>query len=157
MESTTAWSETRARAIIADHHDERGPLLPVLHALQDEFGCIDRSAIGVVADALNLSRAEVHGVVTYYKDFRSEPAGRTVVKVCRAEACQAVGGRALAQHARARLGVDFGATTRDGRVTLDQVFCLGNCALGPSVMVGRRLHGRVSPAAFDALVAEMDH
>jgi formate dehydrogenase subunit gamma len=124
----------------------------VLHALQEAFGCIDTRTVEVVADALNLSQAEVYGVMTFYKDFRKEPAGTTVVRVCRAEACQAMGAESLAAHARARLGIGFGATTGDGAITLEQVFCLGNCALSPSVMVDDDVFGRVDADRFDELV-----
>ena len=145
----------QVRAIVAAHRGERGALLPILHAVQAEFGHIDPAVEPVIADALNLSVAEVHGVVTFYRDFRRAPAGRATVRICRAEACQAVGADALLAHAQARLGVDVGATTTDGAVTLEQVFCLGNCALGPAVQVGGRLYGRVGPARFDALLGEL--
>jgi formate dehydrogenase subunit gamma len=151
--STGEALEQRVRAAVAAHRDQRGALLPILHRLQAELGHIDEAALPVIAAELNLSRAEVYGVVTFYSDFRLVPAGTTTVRVCRAEACQSVGAERLAEHARARLGVDFGATTADGSVTLEQVFCLGNCALGPAVQVGERLYGRVDEAAFDALVA----
>lgn len=142
----------RVRAIVSAHAGERGPLLVILHAVQEEFGYIDPDAIPVLADALNLSVAEVHGVASFYKDFRSTPPGRASVKICRAEACQAVGADALVEHAKARLGVAMNATTSDGAVTLDEVFCLGNCALGPSVQVDGRLHGRVGPDRLDAVL-----
>jgi formate dehydrogenase subunit gamma len=114
---------------------------------------VDARAIGLVAKRLNLSRADVHGVVTFYKDFRSQPPGDVQVQVCRAEACQARGGRDLEAHAQRSLGVEFGGTTSDGAASLDQVFCLGNCALGPSVTVDGRLYGRVDPPRFDALLS----
>lgn len=142
-----------ARAAAAAHSGERGALLPILHAVQAELGFVDPVVIPVLADALNLSIAEVHGVVTFYKDFRTVPAGHTAVRVCRAEACQSVGAEALAEHAKASLGVGFGESTADGAIALDEVFCLGNCALGPAVQVAGRLHGRVTAARFDALVA----
>jgi formate dehydrogenase subunit gamma len=126
--------------------------LPVLHELHDTFGCLDRPAITVVADVLNLSEAEVYGVMTFYNDFRREPAGSSLVRICRAEACQAMGAEALAAHAAARLGVALGETTSDGRVTLEQVFCLGNCALSPAVMIDGEVFGRMDAAAFDRLV-----
>ena len=144
----------RVREIASRLRDLRGPLLPILHAVQAELGHVDTADLPVIADVLNLSVAEVHGVVTFYRDFRRSPGGGATVRVCRAEACQAVGAEALAEHARRRLGVGFGETTADGAVTLDEVFCLGNCALGPAVQVGERLHGRVSPARFDTLLAE---
>ena len=156
MSERATWSSERARAIAEAHAGERGALLPVLHALQREYGYVDRRAVAVVADVLNLSRAEVHGVVTFYRDFRSEPPGRRIVKVCRAEACQAVGADHLVAHAQEHLGIRFGETTADGAVSLDPVFCLGNCALGPSVMIDGVVHGRVDPPGLDALLAETD-
>src|SRR3954463_4446825 len=115
------------REIVATHRSHRGALLPILHAVQETLGCIPQEAIPVLADELNLSRADVHGVVTFYHDFRSEPAGRTTVRVCRAEACQSVGAGRLVAHVRERLGVSLGETSRDGSLTAEQVFCLGNC------------------------------
>ena len=147
------WSEERVRELVGLHQTRRGPLLPVLHELHDRFGFVDRRSIEVIAEALNLSQAEVYGVMTFYKDFRSEKAGDTVVRVCRAEACQAMGAEALADHARARLGVGFGGTTEDGKITLEQVFCLGNCALSPSVMIDDEVFGRVDAGRFDELVS----
>jgi formate dehydrogenase subunit gamma len=146
------WSETLVTALIESHRQDRGPLLPILNDLLGRCGYVDERSIPLLASALNLSQAEVFGVITFYKDYRTQPTGAHLVEVCRAEACQSVGAESLAEHARARLGVGFGDTTPDRRVTLDQVFCLGNCALGPSVMIDGRLHGRVSPEVFDALV-----
>ena len=127
--------------------------MPILHELQDVFGHIEPRAVDVVAAELNLSKADVYGVVTFYKDFRAEPPGRSAIQVCRGEACQSMGAERLARHAREHLGVDFGGTTSDGAVTLEQVFCLGNCALSPAVMIDGRLKGRVDEAGFDNLVA----
>ena len=118
----------------------------------DEMGYVDPAAIPILADELNLSRADVYGVVTFYHDFRQTPPGRTTVRICRAEACQAVGAAELADRARNRLGVGFGETTTDGAVTLEQVFCLGNCATGPSVQVDDRLYGRVTPERLDGML-----
>jgi formate dehydrogenase subunit gamma len=145
----------RVRAIAARLRELRGPLLPVLHAVQHELGHVDAADVPVIADVLNLAVAEVHGVVTFYRDFRREPGGRATVRICQAEACQAVGAVVLGAPARRRLGVGFGETTSDGAVTLDEVFCLGNCALGPALQVDGRLHGRVTPARFDALLGEV--
>jgi len=150
------WPADRVRSIAEGLAHERGPLLPVLHAIQRELGAVDPRAVPIVADVLNLSRAEVHGVVSFYRDFRAEPAGRRVVRICRAEACQSMGAAALVDHAQSRLGIRFGETTPDRGVTLEQVFCLGNCALGPSVMIGEHVHARVDPARFDALLAAPD-
>jgi formate dehydrogenase subunit gamma len=143
----------RVRALVAAHRGDRGALLPILHRIQEEFGYIDADDVPVLAAELNISRADVHGVVTFYTDFRSEPAGRTVVRLCRAEACQAVGAERLIAYAEQSLGVALGQTTPDGAVTLEQVFCLGNCALGPSGQVDGQLHGRLTPARLDALLA----
>src|SRR5271156_3820181 len=129
--SSAVWSETRAGEIIAAHVQQEGATLPILHALQEEFGHVPQDAIPMVAHALNLSRAEVHGVVTFYHDFREAPAGRHVLKLCRAEACQSMGADALADQARGQLHVEWGETTADGRVTLEPVFCLGLCACAP--------------------------
>ncbi|MFB6516397.1 NAD(P)H-dependent oxidoreductase subunit E [Streptomyces sp. NPDC056401] len=143
--------ENVVRTVAAAHRAERGALLPVLHAVQAELGYIPQEAIPVLADEFNLSRADVHGVVTFYHDFRREPAGRTVVRICRAEACQALGAQELVDYVRAA-GMPLGQTTPDGAVTVEQVFCLGNCALGPALEVNGRLHGRVGPAALGALL-----
>ena len=130
-----------------------GALLPVLHAVQDALGYVPKDAVPLIAHALNLSRAEVHGVVSFYHYYRTEKPGRHVVQLCRAEACQAVGAAHLEAHAKRTLGVDFHGTTADGAVTLEPVYCLGNCALGPAAMVDDRLQGRVTPQRFDALIA----
>jgi formate dehydrogenase subunit gamma len=148
------WSAERTAQIIAEHRGLGGPLLPILHAVQQTFGCVPESAVPIIAQALNLSRAEVHGVVTFYHDFTSAPRGRHVLKLCRAEACQAAGGDALAARAEAALGVSIGDTTADRRVTLAPVYCLGLCATAPSAMLDGRLIGRLDETRLDALVAE---
>jgi formate dehydrogenase subunit gamma len=150
------WSAERTAQIAAEHRDLEGPLLPILHAIQDAFGCVPEQAVPVIAQALNLSRAEVHGVVTFYHDFRRQPAGRHVLKLCRAEACQAAGGDVLAAHAEQRLGVGFGSTTADGRVTLEPVYCLGLCSVSPSAMIDGRIVARLDETKLDALLAETD-
>jgi formate dehydrogenase subunit gamma len=132
-----------------------GPLIEILHAIQGELGFIPEGAVPLLAEELNLSRAEVHGVITFYHFFRRHPPGRHTVQVCRAEACQSMGGARLEAHAKQRLGVDFHETTADGAVTLDPVFCLGNCSCSPAVMIDGELHGRVTPERFDALVANL--
>jgi len=154
MHSYSHWDVGAAQSLIAERQDMPGALLPILHALQDRFGYVDTAAVPLVADALNLSRAEVHGVVSFYHDFRKEPPGRHVVKVCRAEACQSMGCERLVTHIKQRLGIDFHETTGDRRFTLQAVYCLGDCALSPAVMIDGELHGRVDPARFDELVAE---
>ncbi len=148
------WDEApRIRALISAYEGVPGALLPILHAIQDELGYIDRRAIPLVAEGLNISRAEVVGVIGFYTDFREEPPGRHVLKVCRAESCQAMGCEPLAEHLQSRLGVEMGGTTADGEVTLETVYCLGNCALSPAVMLDGQLYGRVTPARAEALLA----
>src|SRR5882672_7370101 len=147
------WSPERASEIISQHSGKDGPLLPVLQALQEVFGCVPEAAVVLAAEALNLSRAEVHGVVTFYHDFRREPAGRRILKLCRAEACQAAGGDALAARAQGRLGVAMGTTAPDGSVTLEPVYCLGLCATAPSAMIDGRVVGRLDQARLDAVLA----
>lgn len=156
METLAPEHSETVRRIVADLKGRPGPLLEVLHAIQAQLGYVPAAAVPLVAAELNLSRAEVHGVVSFYHLFRSTPPGAHIVSVCRAESCQAVGGDALAAHARQRLGVDFHETTSDGRFSLEPVYCLGNCACSPAVMVDGRLHGRVTPEQFDALLAEVD-
>lgn len=131
-----------------------GALLPVLHAVQEALTYVPKDAVPLIAGELNLSVAEVHGVVTFYHYFLQERPGRHVVHLCRAEACQALGSVALEAHAKASLGVDFHGTTRDGAITLEPVYCLGNCALGPSLMIDQQLHGRITPERFDALMTQ---
>jgi formate dehydrogenase subunit gamma len=130
-----------------------GALLPILHAVQEALTFVPKDAIPLIARELNLSIAEVHGVVTFYHYFLQERPGRSVVHLCRAEACQALGSVALEAHVKSRLGIDYHGTTGDGAVTLEPVYCLGNCALGPSMMIDQQLHGRVTPERFDALLA----
>ena len=129
-----------------------GALLPVLHAIQARCGYIPTDAVPLIADRLNLTRAEVHGVISYYHHFRQKPAGKVVVQVCRAEACQSVGADQLAEHVVRSLGCDFHETSKDGSVTLEPVYCLGHCACGPSIMVGDDVHARVTPERFDKLM-----
>jgi formate dehydrogenase subunit gamma len=140
---------------IAGHRHLPGALLPILHAIQDKLGFIPPDATARIASGLNLSRAEVSGVISFYHDFRSTPPGRHVVKLCRAEACQSMGSLALEASVKARLGIDFGETTRDGALTLEPVYCLGNCALSPAIMIDGQLRGRVTAERFDALVASL--
>jgi formate dehydrogenase subunit gamma len=146
------WEDKRAREIVAAHATGDGAMLPILHALQETFGWVPEAAVSIVADVLNLSRAEVHGVVTFYHDFRRAPPGRHVLKLCRAEACQSMGGDALGARACAKLGINWGETTRDGRVTLDAVFCLGLCATAPSAMINNTLVGRLTESHLDRLL-----
>ncbi|MFM2355101.1 MAG: hypothetical protein RLZZ528_837 [Pseudomonadota bacterium] len=143
--------EPRVEQIVASHAHLEGPLLPILHAVQAAFGHVPREALPVIADRLNLSRAEVHGVVTFYHDFRAEPAGKHVVKICRAEACQAVGADALAEKAKSRIGAGWHETSKSG-VTVEPVFCLGLCACGPAALVDGEVVGRVDEAKLDAIL-----
>lgn len=148
----TPWDADRALSRIRELQELPGALLPILHALQDEFGYVDAAAIPLIADALNVSKAEVHGTISFYHDFRSQPPGRHVLKLCRAEACQSMGCDATIRHVEKRLGARLGETTADGRFTLEPVFCLGLCALSPAAMLDGRPHGRVSPQKADEIV-----
>ena len=148
------WEPGRGAEIIAEHTHLEGATLVMLHALQEAFGYIPEPAIPMIAEALNLSRAEVHGVFTFYHDFRHKPAGKHVLKLCRAEACQAAGGDAVAARAEARLGIAIGNTTADDRVTLEPIYCLGLCATAPSAMLDGRVIGMLDEARIDALIAE---
>ena len=147
-------SATLLREIALRHADRPGPLLLILHAIQDELGFIPQDAVPVVAEVLNLSRAEVHGVISFYHLLRETPPGRKILYLCRAEACQAMGARELERHAKDKLGVDYHETTPDGRFSLEPIYCLGNCACSPAIMIDDFVHGRVTPERFDALVQE---
>ena len=142
------------QAIVDAHQHQPGATLPILHDIQAALGFIPDEAIAIVAHGLNLSRAEIYGVVTFYADFRTTPPGRHILQICRGEACQAKGSRDLEDHARRALGIDFHETTADGAISLEPVFCLGNCACSPSVRLGDEILGRVDAAVFDDLVAE---
>jgi formate dehydrogenase subunit gamma len=145
-----SWSTERGQQIAARHAATEGGLLPALHEFQAVFGYIPDEAVRLLAHSFNLSRAEVHGVVSFYHDFRRERAGRHVVKLCQAEACQSLGSRELTAHACDRLGVAMGNTTADGRVTLEPTYCLGLCATAPSAMIDGTVLGRVTAARLDA-------
>ena len=155
MSAAVALREIVEVAVNANR-DRIGALLPVLHAIQDKLGHVPPDAVPMIANALNLSRAEVHGVISFYHDFRTEPSGEHIVHLCRAEACQAMGARELEQHARERLGVGYGETTADGLFTLEPVYCLGNCACAPSIRINDDIHARVSAARFDELIAGLE-
>lgn len=144
------WNEARAAAIIVAEAGREGAALPILHALQHAFGCVPADAVPMVAQALNLTRAEVHGIVTFYHDFRRTPPGRHVLHLCRAEACQAVGADKMAADVRAKLGIDWHGTTEDGAVTLEPVFCLGLCAVGPAALLDGAPLGRLDAAKVAA-------
>jgi formate dehydrogenase subunit gamma len=143
-----------ARTIAAEYGNRPDALIDILHQVQATVGYVPEAAVPALADALNLTRAEVHGVVTFYHDFRSAPAGRHVLKICRAEACQSMGGEALVARAEDHLGVACGGTSADGRVTLEPIYCLGLCATAPSAMMNGRLVGRLTPAKLDALLKD---
>jgi formate dehydrogenase subunit gamma len=154
MSRPEPWSAVRAAEIIAPLTKLEGAMLPMLHALQENFGHVPDAAVPLIADALNLSRAEVHGCLTFYHDFRRAPAGRHVVKLCRAEACQAVGADRLHAELMGGLGVTWHETTADGRLTIEPVFCLGLCACGPAALVDDRPVARLTAAALDEALAE---
>ena len=154
MQANSPWDSDRAAAIIRDHVHLEGATLPILHALQAEFGHVPQAAVPLVADALNLSRAEIHGCVTFYHDFRRAPAGRHVVKLCRAEACQAVGSDALYEDVKSRFGVEWHGTTPDGAVTIEPVFCLGLCASGPAALIDDMPVARFDADQIEALIHE---
>lgn len=141
--------------IVNAMHKMPGALLPILHAVQDKLGYIPPDSLPIMAKGLNLSRAEVHGVVSFYHYFRSQPAGNHTIQICRAESCQAMGARALESHAKNALKIDFQQTTADGDITLEPVYCLGNCACSPAIRIGDKVHGHVDTAKFDQLVAAL--
>jgi len=150
-------TQARIHALIDAHRARSGATLPMLHAIQDSFGYVPDEALPMIASALNLSRAEIQGVVSFYPHFRRSPPGRHTVQICRAESCLAMGAEALEAHVKAQLGVDFHQTTADGTVTLEPVYCLGNCACSPAIRVDDDIFGRVSARRFDAIVEELQH
>lgn len=150
-------TQDRLSALISAHSDRPGATLPMLHAIQDSFGYVPDEALPMIASALNLSRAEIQGVVSFYPHFRRSPPGRHIVQLCRAESCLAMGGQALEVHVKAQLGIDFHQTTADGAVTLEPVYCLGNCACSPAMRVDDDIFGRVSTQRFDTLAEELRH
>lgn len=152
MTGKNDWCPEVVSETIADLKHKPGPLLPILHEIQHRGGYIPAQAVPLIAEALNLSRAEVHGVISFYHDFRDTRPGHHRVQICQAEACQSVGSARLSEHARTLLGIDFDETTADGRFTLDKVYCLGNCACGPSVMIDGEVRGRVTPERFEQLM-----
>ncbi|MBN9073204.1 MAG: formate dehydrogenase subunit gamma [Rhizobiales bacterium] len=144
--------ERRTASVIADMKGLEGPLLPILHQLQDEFGYVPAQSLPVIAEALRMSRAEVHGVVTFYHDYRRQPAGRHVLKLCQAEACQSMGSDRIAEKVKQALGIGFHETARDGSVTLEPVYCLGLCACSPSAMLDGEVIGRVDDETIEEIV-----
>lgn len=147
--------QIKVDALIAEFQHKPGALLPLLHAIQDTLGYVPESAYPSISKALNLSVAEVHGVVTFYHHFRTTKPGRHILQICRAESCQAMGSEALEAHAKKCLNIDYHQTTLDQSITLEPVYCLGNCALSPNIMLDEEVYGRVSTADLDMLVAEV--
>lgn len=152
---SNAVQQDAVQAALDAHAHRPGAMLPILHDIQHRLGFVPSDAVPAIAQRLNLSRAEVHGVVTFYHDFRDHAPGKHLVKLCRAEACQSVGAAALEAHAKRTLGVDWHGTTADGEVTLEPVYCLGNCALGPAALVDNEPVGGLSPEKFDAMIADL--
>ncbi|MEY8828211.1 formate dehydrogenase subunit gamma [Sedimentitalea sp. XS_ASV28] len=152
--AASPFSDEDLRALASAHAGREGPLLPLLHDIQDRFGHIPETAHEIICDALNISRAELHGVISFYHDFRQAPAGRHVLKVCRAESCQSVGANAVAEAVLARLGLEWHGTTNNGAVTIEPVYCLGLCACAPAAMMDDRVIGRVDAAKLDRILAE---
>lgn len=146
---------SRTMAIVAEMKEMEGPLLPILHGIQHEFGYVPRESLPVIASELNLSRAEVYGVVSFYHDYRKEPAGRHVLKLCQAESCQSMGSDAVAAKLKQALGIDFHQTSADGAVTLEPVYCLGLCACSPAAMLDDKVIGRIDAEVIDEIVAEV--
>lgn len=146
------WNDSAAEDILREKKDMPGALLPILNALQEKFGYIEPEFVPVIAQTLNLSRAEVHGVTSFYHDYRQTPPGKRVIKICRAEACQSMAGRNLEDHVKQKLGIEYRGTTPSGEYTLEPVYCLGNCACAPAIMMDDKLYGRVTPEKFDTLL-----
>ena len=151
---TVRYDRQIASELINQYDARPEMLVQILHLFMDRYGCIGDEAIRQLASELNLSRADVHGTVSFYHDFRTVPAGRRVIKICQAESCQAMGSRALTAHAETALGIGMHETSDDGDTTLEPVYCLGNCACSPAIMVGDRVYGRVDADRFDEIVAE---
>lgn len=154
MDLSSDMSGDRVEAIVDEHSELKGPLLPILHAVQEAFGFVPQDALPVIAKKLNLSRAEVYGVASFYHDFREAPAGHHTIKICRAEACQSMGADKLVNHLTSRLDIGLGETTSDGAVTLEAVYCLGLCACGPAAMVDGKVMGRIDETRLESVIAE---
>jgi len=158
MPKASSWNAERAREIIAEHIGLEGPMMPILHGLLEEFGCVSPAAVPLIAEALNLTRAEVHGVISFYHDFRSTPGGMHLLQLCRGEACQSMGSENLAADVLAKLGVAWHGTTKDGEVTVEPVYCLGLCACSPTALLdgeplGRLDAGKITEALEEARLA----
>ncbi|MFI3221627.1 MAG: formate dehydrogenase subunit gamma [Methylococcaceae bacterium] len=153
MTESTSIQET-VQAVITTLKDKPGALLPILHGIQDALGYIPADSVPAIAQGLHLSRAEVHGVISFYHYFRDTPPGKQTVHICRAESCQAMGGKQLEQHVKDQLGIDYHETTADGQFSLEPVYCLGNCACSPAIQIGDDIYGKVSAQSFDAIINE---
>jgi formate dehydrogenase subunit gamma len=145
-------TQATVQEIIAELKDKPGALLPILHGIQNALGYIPAESVPYIATALNLSRAEVHGVISFYHYFRDTPPGKQTIHLCRAESCQAMGARKLEEHVKSKLGIDFHETTADGKFSLEPVYCLGNCACSPAMQIGKEIYGRVTADSFDAVI-----
>ena len=156
MNSSAVALREMIESIVESHRGQIGALLPILHSIQDKIGHIPPEAVPMIARELSLSRAEIQGVIGFYHDFRTEPAGEHIIHICRAEACQAMGARELEEYASKRLGISYGGTTADGKFTLQPVYCLGNCACSPSVRINDDLHARVDSPKFDELISALE-
>jgi len=148
--------QVTVQTITTELKDKPGALLPILHAIQDALGYVPAESVPAIADALRLSRAEVHGVISFYHYFRDTPPGKHTIHLCRAESCQAMGGKDLENHVKTRLGIDFHETTADGQFSLEPVYCLGNCACSPAMQIGNEIYGRVTANSFDTTINETE-
>ena len=155
MHTSSNSQNSAITSAIQKYTDVPGGLLPLLHDIQSSLGFVPKDAVPDIASGMGLSRAEVHGVISFYHDFSQQPRGRNTIHVCRAEACQAMGSRKLEAHVKARLGIDYGGTTPDGRFSLEPVYCLGNCACSPSVRIGDDVYARVDTQRFDRILEEL--
>lgn len=155
MQPASTELAARTAAVISEMKSLEGPLIPILHGIQEEFGYVPQETLPIIADALNLSRAEVHGVFTFYHDFRHHPAGRHVLKVCQAEACQSMGSEAIAAKIKQKFGIGFHETTKDGAVTLEPIYCLGLCACAPAAMLDGEVIGRLDADKIDEIAEEV--
>jgi len=153
MTESTSIQET-VQSVITTLKDKPGALLPILHGIQDALGYIPAESVPAIAQGLHLSRAEVHGVISFYHYFRDTPPGKQTIHICRAESCQAMGGKQLEQHVKDQLGIDYHETTADGQFSLEPVYCLGNCACSPAIQIGDDIYGKVSAQSFDAIINE---
>ena len=153
MTESTSIQET-VQSVITTLKDKPGALLPILHGIQDALGYIPADSVPAIAQGLHLSRAEVHGVISFYHYFRYTPPGKQTIHICRAESCQAMGGKQLEQHVKDQLGIDYHETTADGQFSLEPVYCLGNCACSPAIQIGDDIYGKVSAQSFDAIINE---